>query len=349
MKICFAVNNLSAGGAERVISALANEIALSTDHSVEMVCFARNYYSSRFYPIHEKVELHLVDRDAFEMESLLRDIHPDIVISFLNPMNYVVSAATRNLHIPHVACERNNPYFSPIHEEERLQRDEAFEKAEGCVFQSKSAKLYFSGKTSGFTKTINNPVVLDVKELPNQRENKVVAIGRYTQQKNYFTLLDAFSLFNRLHPDFRLECFGKDAGLLDEIKAYASSMNISDNVTFFTETKDLHQRIVTAKLFLLTSYYEGQSNALAEAAALGIPCVASRIPGVQDLVDQYQFGLLCPSKRTDEIANAMHKVVNDSSLWNQMSQNGKRVFEERRVENIVKQWLDFVYLIVEKC
>ena len=142
---------MSAGGAERVMSVLVNEIASSTDHTIEMICFARNYYSNRFYLLHEKVRLHLVERNnVFEMQSLLCDIRPDLVVSFLNPMNYVVSVAARNLHIPHIACERNDPYLSPFGEEDRKCRDEAFNNAEGCVFQTENAAQYFHGKTSGF-------------------------------------------------------------------------------------------------------------------------------------------------------------------------------------------------------
>ena len=61
-------------------------------------------------------------------------------------MNYMCSVAAHMVGIPHIACERNNPYKSPFREEDRKMRDEAFGRAEGCVFQTEEAVKYFSDK-----------------------------------------------------------------------------------------------------------------------------------------------------------------------------------------------------------
>ena len=64
MKICFAINDLCAGGGERVFSSLVNEIASTTTHEVTAICFVENYYITRFYRLDNCVKTHLVDYES---------------------------------------------------------------------------------------------------------------------------------------------------------------------------------------------------------------------------------------------------------------------------------------------
>lgn len=354
MKICFAINNLCAGGAERVLSSLANEIALSTNYTIDAICFSHNYYKDRFYHFNNRVSVHLVDyNNTLEMTLLLQDIKPDIVVSFLNPMNYVVSIATRELHIPHITCERNNPYISPPKDYDRKNRDEAFKYAAGCVFQSKYAESYFHNELTGISTTILNPVILDTEYKALPKKDIILAIGRYTEQKNYFTLLKAFSIFNKKHPSFILECYGKNSGMLNDIVKYAETLDLENRVFFNEQSHKIHEKILSAKLFLMTSFHEGQPNSLMEAASLGLPCVASDIPGVTELFNQYKFGLLCPPTDAQGFSDAMGSLVNSDTLYSLCSNNGKTILKDRNITVIAKHWIEFINKVllnaIHKC
>ena len=175
-----------------MFSSLVNEIAATTNHEIVVLCFLENFYISRFFRLHNRVKTILFDRcSTIQLEMALREADPDLVVSFLNPMNSLISVSTQKLNIPHIACERNNPYLSPTEDSKRSDRDEAFMNAAGCVFQTKDAASYFIGKTTGLSVIIPNPVVLDVPNAITDnclKEDKIVAIGRYTEQKDYFTM-----------------------------------------------------------------------------------------------------------------------------------------------------------------
>lgn len=350
MKICFAINNLCAGGGERVFSSLVNEIAANTNHEIVALCFLENFYISRFFRLHDRVKTILFDRcSTIQLEMALLEAKPDVVVSFLNPMNSLISISAQKLNIPHIACERNNPYLSPMEDSRRVGRDKAFMNAAGCVFQTKEAASYFIGKTTGLSTIIPNPVVLDVSNtLTNNclKEDKIVAVGRYAEQKDYFTMMKAFSLFLDKHPSYILECYGKDSGTLSDVLSFAESLGVFSHVVFNEETRMVHEKIQSGKVFLMTSLYEGLPNALAEAAALGLPCVASDIPGIRDLVEHYRFGILCPPKDADSFAEAMDRIVSDQAMAEAFSQNGKKLNQDRRIEIIAKQWLKFISNIV---
>lgn len=348
MKICFAINNLCAGGAERVLSALVNEIATTTDNEISAICFEKPYNFSRFYQFHRKIKVYLVDdRTTLDIKSVLVKISPQVVVSFLNPMNYMISLVTREMHIPHIACERNNPYHSPEKEQDRLNRDDAFVNAAGCVFQTETALSYFVNKIGIRSSiVIPNPVIIDCYERPAERKDRLVTIGRYAPQKNYPFLLKVFAFFLKKNPEYKLDCYGKNSGILKEIKELAESLKITHAVEFHEPTVNIHKEIANAKLFVTASNYEGMPNALAEAAALGIPCVASDIPGISDLVRKYNFGVLCKLDNPYSFASAIEALLDDDVSLSLMSDNGRGIMNDRSITKIKIQWLDYIMKVV---
>lgn len=357
MRICFAINNLGAGGAERVLSSLANYFVNEEDFEVVAICFKRPYIKDHFYEFDKRIHLDLVEsRNPYEIVNILLKTKPDIVVSFLNPMTYLMSLATQKINIPHIACERNNPYFSPIKKDRRLERDTAFELAAGCVFQTENALSYFKDKIHGLYKIIPNAVILDCHSRENNNVfiHKIVTVGRYVKQKNYPFVLRAFAELKKTFPEYVLECYGKDSGDLLEIKKDAESLGISDSVKFYEEQRDLHSRIKDAHFFVSGSEFEGMSNAISEAASLGLPCICTDIPGTRELIEKYQFGTLVPLNDVDAMVKAMKHLIKDKLYYSQLSNNGLEMYHSRSLSSIIPLWRDFILQVLgnnnlEKC
>lgn len=350
MKVCFAINNLCAGGAERVLSTLANHFTSFPDYSVMAICCRQPYLFKHFYEFNEHVELFLADdHGPHELIDILRNHRPDVVVSFLNPMNYLMSLATRSEGIPHIVCERNNPYFSPPDEDSRRNRDEAFENAQGCVFQTPNAVSYFKDFIKGDYATIPNAIILDTPpNIFSKKKKKVVAVGRYAIQKNYPFILRSFAKFHERHPDYYLECFGKNSGQLYQIKAIADELDIARFVTFNEERLDLHSLIQDASFCLSGSNYEGMSNSIAEVAALGIPCICTDIPGVREMVQQYHFALLVEPNDVHGMVSAMESLIVDSELYESLALNGYKMGENRTLDTILPLWKNYIEHICGK-
>lgn len=349
MKICFAINNFSAGGAERVLSSIVNYIANNFRHDVYVICFDDLSESAQFYMLIEKVNVNYITfSKALEQSvQILNEIKPDIVVSFLNPMNYIVSLATRITHIPHVACERNNPLYSPSDETERIHRDESFKEAEGCIFQTNLAANYFRDRIRGLYKIIRNPVSIDAEYCEYQeRHNKFVAVGRYVKQKNYPVLLEAFRRFTVVYPNYKLEIYGKCSEYYNQILKIVDSLELNHNVKLMNETKQIHQHIRTAKAFISTSLYEGIPNALSEAVALGIPCIATDIPGSREIIRRYNSGILVSQNNIEEIVNAMC-CVQSKDVFNKLTCNRNKIIIENSVEVVSNNFLEFFNLVVD--
>lgn len=349
MRICFAINNLGAGGAERVLSTLANSFAKDNNFKVIAICFKRPYIYDHFYNFADNIELYLVEsRTPDEIQDILIKTKPAVVISFLNPMNYLMSLATQRTGIPHITCERNNPYFSPTKENRKAERDYAFAHAKGCVFQTENALSYFKNKISGIYQIIPNAIILDTKPQLKKLDtkHKIVTIGRYIEQKNYPFILKAFAKLKLSYNNYILECYGKDSGDLSIIKQLASQLNLTDSVVFYEQQKDLHERIKEAHFFVSGSEYEGMSNALSEAAALGLPCICTDIPGNRELVEKYKFGLFVPPNDVEALTKAMERLINDKSLCNHLSNNGLEMYSSRKWDKIFPIWKNFIFQVI---
>ena len=86
-----------------------------------------------------------------------------------------------------------------------------------------------------------------------------------------------FKQFLKKDRNFVLEIYGR--GDSDEkLKQYALDIGISDKVVFKGFDKDVHNKIKSARMFISTSDYEGISNSMLEALAIGLPCVCTDCP-----------------------------------------------------------------------
>ena len=87
--------------------------------------------------------------------------------------------------------------------------------------------------------------------------------------------------------------------------------------------------LAKADIFCLPSYREGVPNALLEACACGIPIVTTNVPGCRDVVTHELNGLLVPPRDTQALANAIEKLLNDTSLRDTMGNAGRKIALEK--------------------
>lgn len=342
MKIAFFIRNLSAGGAERVLSQLTQALA-NSGHSIYVFCFPSNR-TEQFYTLSQKVKLYTIpSRICDGTLKIIDELNPDVLVSFLLPAHMLVCEVAKICKIPHVVCERNDPYCSPTSEEEREIRDRIFHKADGCIFQTKYAADYFDN-LSGRITVIENPVFIQCSPtFWNDRDKKIVSVGRYVPQKNFVFLLETFAMFHRLYKDYSLEIYGKEYGeTLQFLKKLAEQLHISHAVTFNLEQRDIHSKIKNASVFVSSSDFEGYPNALAEAAALGIPCVATDIPGSRAVIEKYACGILVPKNSRTDMLQAITDIVSDDEARKRFSINGQRILAEHNIDTIAAQWESFL-------
>lgn len=359
MKICFQILSLKlSGGAEKVLASLASELALR-GYDVSVVCLPRDGRGS-FYPLNKNVKLHYLEGWDTEtrlvkrskkfrnlkrlgiLYKMLKKIKPDISVSFLTDMTVYSARAAKLAGIPHISCERNSPWDKPEKEEKRIRRNRAFAQSKACVVQTEAIKAYFEDNIQRKTFVIPNPVTLTSPPLfeYDQRANRIVSVGRITEQKNQQLLINAFAVFHKEHPEYTLEIYGKDFGSRGKLEDLIAAHNLENCVSILDPITDLHKKIKSAKLFVLTSKFEGYPNALAEAVSLGIPCISTdcQSKGPEHILDFGRRGILILPNDADALYNAMNRLVTDKDLAKLFSERGIEFGKHSTMESFVDKW-----------
>jgi glycosyltransferase involved in cell wall biosynthesis len=170
-----------------------------------------------------------------------------------------------------------------------------------------------------------------------------VFVGRLAVEKGLDTLIDAWRLVWAEYPEARLILIGEGpqrAMLEARVKAAGLAMGPGQAVELPGASPDPTETLRCADLFVLPSREEGMSIALLEAMALGIPLVASSIPGNRRLVTDFEHGRLVLPDDPEALARAIIDQWNDFDRAVQMGRAARgRVEQEFSIQAMARQHL----------
>lgn len=171
-------------------------------------------------------------------------------------------------------------------------------------------------------------------------KKKLLWIGRYAKGKGLDYLIDAFSILKAKHPDATLTLVGEGPEK-DHIAKKVNDLNLQSSVTMknCVPNSEIVSMYQNSSVFVLPSLEEGVPRTILEAMSCGIPVVCSQLPQLVDIVDG--GGLLVPVKDSQALADAISKVLSDSSLAEEFRKNGRK----HAVENY--SWKDTVKKTVQ--
>lgn len=345
-KIVFVIPDMPGGGTERVVALLANEYA-KRNIETAILLFAGN---QRDYPLDEKIEVITAGNPSGGKLSARLDRirkmrqyykeNPNCQIWAFSVMGAVFSVvATLGMRKGHafLVSERNDPnrYDHP------KIRNFFYRFADIIVCQTQDAIESFPKGIRKKAMVIPNPI--DVGNLAphtGEREKKVVAVGRLEPQKNHKLLLQAFAGFVAKHPEYTLFLYGKGE-LETELKELAAKLGIDTSVNFAGFSNRVKEEINSAAMFVLSSDYEGISNSMLEAIALGVPVVATDCPigGSKAYIENGKNGFLVPVGDKEALTAAMEQLADNPELSQKISAEGSKLRERNRVEQIADAFL----------
>ena len=141
----------------------------------------------------------------------------------------------------------------------RIAVEILYPKAKKVVFQTNRVKQYFRKKICENSIIIFNPISVSIL-AKKVKEKKIVSAGRLSKQKNQELLIEAFSKISCRYPAYSLWIYG-EGELRQQLVKQADSLGIRDKIHFPGNVPDIHEKISDAELFVLSSDYEGLSNA----------------------------------------------------------------------------------------
>lgn len=165
----------------------------------------------------------------------------------------------------------------------------------------------------------------------------VTTVARLVWFKGLHDLLEAASLVLKERTDARFLIVGSGQQL-DELRAKAGALDISDKIIFAGERRDIPDILAAADIFALTSVSEGLPISILEAMAVGLPVVATDVGGISELVADGKTGFLAPARSPREIANRLLRLLRDPDMRRTFGAAGKdRVMRSFSPEQMVLQ------------
>jgi glycosyltransferase involved in cell wall biosynthesis len=179
---------------------------------------------------------------------------------------------------------------------------------------------------------------------PDDRSGKagglhVVSLGRLSPQKDYPTLLRAWTIVTRHLPGARLSIAGQGPEL-DRLQSLCKTLGLT-NVTFKGFTKDIAGFLREGDVYVQPSAYEGFGLAVAEAMACGLPVVVTDVDSLPELVTHDETGLVVPQGQPAPMADAILKLLRDRDRARVLGDAAKAEAIRRfSVERMVRDYAD---------
>jgi glycosyltransferase involved in cell wall biosynthesis len=165
----------------------------------------------------------------------------------------------------------------------------------------------------------------------------ILAVGRLWPQKGYREALWCMELLRLVEPRTMLVVIGEGPQRAS-LEEFRDQIQVAAHVRLLGERSDVEDLMPHADVLLNTSLYEGQSNAMLEAMAAGVPVVASDIPGNRDLVIDQQTGYLVDREDVRTMVQRLRRLVTDTQMRGTMGQAAReRVATEFSVDRMVRR------------
>ena len=171
-----------------------------------------------------------------------------------------------------------------------------------------------------------------------------ISMGDLIPRKNYETSIKAIALCNNPKVHYLICGRGPE---LDNLKNLAKKLGVENQIHFLGFRTDIKELSKTADIFLFTTLQEGMPRSMMEAMAGGLPCIASKIRGNVDLLEEGIGGYLVPAKDENAVADRLKRLVENPNFREEMRKaNLERIKKfdisvvKKRMEEIYKEVLN---------
>lgn len=355
MRITFLLASLGSGGAERVVSLLANKL-VERGHQVDIICLK---FNDVYYQTDPRVKITLAMKqtknrltEVFWLRKYIKKQKPDVVIPFTEGVYCFTIFSLLGTEIPIIASERLDP--AAMSKTRKVLKRLLLPYADWLVVQTQSIKEYFPKSIQKKSSIIYNPVNDEVfHQIENgelkiengERLNRIISVGRLYPQKNQEMMIRAFAKVADEFPDWQLVIYG-EGPLRESLELIVESLEMQGRVLLPGRTEHVIEELRKSKIFCMSSDFEGMSNSMIEAICLGLPIVSTKVSGTNELVQDGVNGFLVELGDMDGMADAFFQLMKGNKIAQMAYEINKSKATWFQLDSIVDEWLIIIGNVV---
>ncbi|UKK60383.1 glycosyltransferase family 4 protein [Prevotella communis] len=371
-KIVYFVGGLlSPNGMGTILSQKINYLAEHTDYDLYMVLtekagspwyydihprvkwvnFDINFDELDIMPFHKKLWHYFLKQRRFKrmFSDYLMKVRPDITVSICRrEINFITDIQDGSKKIAEIHFAR--PFYRK------------FQKSFFPKFLNEWISKQWIGRFVNKLKRLDKFVVLTEEDSQNWPElnnlvvipnfvsstsmlrsslsnKRVIAVGRYSWQKGFDMLINAWKVVNTRHPDWQLDIYGSGDNAL--YQKQADGLGLASVVTCHGSVEHVYGKYAESSLFVLSSRYEGFGLVLVEAMGVGLPVVSFACPcGPRDILKDGETGILVSPGDVKGLAEKICFVIEHQDVRQSM---GERAITRAKMftqERVMQQWIE---------
>ena len=371
-KIVVLALHLGTGGAERVISNLANLLienndvkiistykldntpAFKLDNKIKVEYLLKDLTPNKqeLKNAFKKFNLKLIFIESFRSLKILY-LRRFLMIKAIKNLDCDIIISTRILHNNWVSKYANNSIIKIAQEHNHHNNNKKYINK---LIKSLKNFNYFmpvSKELSDFYKDKVKPTKVVyipnfIEEIPNTKSNlqskQLISVGRLDKIKGFSDLIYLFNDFQKEHTDWTLHIVGEGSEK-ENLQNKINSINLDKSIILCGNktSEELEQEYLNSTVYLMTSYSESFGLVLIEAASFGLPLIAfDSAQGTKEIIENGKNGYLIPNRDKNLFLEKLNKIINDYELAQNMSKSSILTAEKFSKNNVSKMWNEFI-------
>ena len=328
-------------------------IVLPIHPNVKIIDLKTPFYELSQYPLCRRYFKYLCMKEVFlnSLKEVIRDVHPDIVISIANSMNVMkeIYKASKGARL---IIESHETFFSVMKEPVYLQHP--ILRIVAKLYDRQNLKYVnrfdrIVALTQGDADEWKKHVTTKIEVIPNplaipqsvqiteETKFRMIAVGRLEEVKGFDHLIKAFAVIADKYPQWRLDIYG-GGSCKDNLLSLITDQHLENQISILPPTSNIYAEYQDSDFYVLSSHHEGLGMVLMEAMACGIPCVAYNCDYGPKVLITDSIGILVEESNIYKLADAMLWMIEQPQERKEMGKRARKAVGKYEKEKIMHTW-----------